>query len=197
MLKEKIQIFHYVAMVLGVSGIFLIVKPSFLGMAPSTDNDPSSKHNYGLGVPLVLSAAMCNAVAFLVLRKLKHIKAGYSVYSYGFGCIIGSMIVGFAKMSEWKAIDFSSYYQPVMLFTLGLCGFLGQYFKTKSIQHVPAGVASLIRSSDVLVNYILQITLFGDKPDGLTICGAVCVTLPIIIISVAKLRMPSPSRKPV
>ena len=176
-------------MVLGVVGVLFIVKPGFLGLSAST-NSAQSNDEYGLGAAFVLLAALCNAFAFLALRKLKHIKAGYSVYSYGFGCIIGSMAVGFMNMGKWKAIDLSSWWEPTVLFSLGVCGFLGQYFKTKSIQHVPAGVASLIRSFDVLANYILQSALSKDAaPDGWTICGAVCVALPTIIISLAKLEL--------
>lgn len=139
------------------------------------------------GVFLCLSASFVNGFAFLVLRKLKHIKATYSVYGYSIGAMVGSLFMGALDFGSWKAINFSDWYQPSLLFSLGFFGFAGQYLKTKSIQYIPAGVASLVRSTDVLFGYVLQMIFFHKSPDLITIIGAICVALPVIIISVGKI----------
>lgn len=182
-LKEKILCIHIIALILGISGVMLITQPPFLFSKELHAEDYSF-----IGVGLSLCASFVNGFAFLVLRKLKNIKATYSVYAYSVGAMVGSLFMGALDRNSWKAIDFSSWYQPTLLFTLGFFGFSGQYLKTKAIQYIPAGIASLIRSTDVLFGYILQMIFFHKVPNKLTIVGAICVALPIILISWTKLQ---------
>merc|ERR1712176_435290 len=140
-------------MVFGICGIALITQPRFL----FANANKGADYNY-VGVAVMLFASIVNGFVFLVLRKLKDVKASYAVYSYSIGCIIGASFIGFVcSPGQWKNIDYSSYFHLSLLFALGMFGFLGQFFKTKSVQWIPAGIASLIRCTDSLFNYILQI----------------------------------------
>ena len=170
-------------MKLGILGVILIAQPQFL----FSDQDSKQKTSW-LGVLLCLSASFMNCTVFLVLRKLKNIKASYSIYSYALGLIVGSLFIGMLRMKDWKRVDFSSWYEPTLLISLALFGFVGQYSMTKSIQYIPAGVASLVRSTDGLFNYTLGLIFLGEKPDFIKIIGVFCVTLPVIIISIGRDR---------
>ena len=75
-LKEKILCIHIIALILGVGGVILITQPPFLFSKDINSEDYSFE-----GVALCLSASFVNGFAFLVLRKLKNIKATYSVYA--------------------------------------------------------------------------------------------------------------------
>ena len=113
----------------------------------------------------------------------------YSVFSYSFGVIIGSLIVGmFFDYQQWRGINWNTYSDATLLLSIGICGFLGQYLKTKSCQYIEGGVGSIVRSTDVIFAYLWQIVLFHILPTWLTLCGALCVMLPVIIISGMKIK---------
>eukprot|EP01083_Nonionella_stella_P083641 231324_1 len=183
-LKEQIRNYHVIALILGICGVMLVAQPTFI--FPDPDAEPPK--DYTRGLCYCLFGSFVNSGAFLVLRKLKNIKATYSVYSYAVGCIVGSLFTGATKWSEWKAIDFSTWYDPTLLFTLGFFGFAGQYLKTKSIQYIPAGVASLVRSTDVLFGMVLQRIFFKRVPNKLKCVGGLMVALPIMIVSYFKIQ---------
>ena len=156
----------------------------------------SGKSIDSLGVFFCLCAAVVNGFAFLSLRKLKNVPATYSVLSYSFSVMIGSLVVGLAfDYGEWKGVDLSNYYDLTLLLAIGAFGFVGQFLKTKSCQYIEGGVGSIVRSTDVLWAYSWQIIFFDAIPTLLTLVGALCVVFPVILISTVKIRDSYKQRK--
>eukprot|EP01084_Bolivina_argentea_P090831 163582_1 len=147
-LKEQITKIHIISLISGMGGIILITQPTFIFRTMSV-------HINALGVFLCLLGAVLNGFTFLCLRKMKHIKAIYPVYSMSIGCIVGSVIYGLITgMDNWHGISMNNYYDIVLLVSIGIMGFGGQWFMTKSTQYVAASVGSLVRSTDVAWAYI-------------------------------------------
>ena len=186
-LREKIRIYHIISIISGICGVILITQPTFIFHGNAAKNN-NNTINY-LGVFFCLFAAVINGFAFLCLRKLKDIPAIYSVFSYSFGVIIGTLIIGLLfDYNDWKGIDFNKYYDFTLLISIGIFGFLGQFLKTKSCQFIEGGIGSIVRSTDVIFAYLWQITFFHIIPTWITFCGAFCVILPVIIISIMKIK---------
>ena len=76
---------HIFSLILGITGVILIAQPTVF--FPNKPIKPGN-YDYVRGVCFSLCGSFVNSGAFLVLRKLKNIKATYSVYSYAIGCIL-------------------------------------------------------------------------------------------------------------
>ena len=182
-LNEKINKIHILSLFFGIIGIILISQPTFL-----FDFNNNNKIINQFGVFSCLFAAICNGFAFLILRKIKHIKAIYAVYSYSIMCIIGSIIYGLSLgFNQWKSINNNGYIDILLLICIGIFGFCGQYFMTKSTQFISGSIASLIRSTDVIFGYLWQILIFHSKPTLITIIGAIFVVIAVIVIAMQKI----------
>eukprot|EP01084_Bolivina_argentea_P206405 352426_1 len=176
-LKENITKIHILSLISGMIGVVLISQPTFIFHIHNTANINE------IGVFFCLLSAISNGFAFLLLRKLKNIKAIYAIYSYAIGCVIGSIIYGvILGLNEWHGIKRFS--DILVLIGIGIFGFGGQYCMTKSTQYIDASVGSLIRSTDVILAYLWQIVIFYTTPTYVDLIGATCILLAVIAIAV-------------
>lgn len=187
-LKENIHRFHIISLIFGMIGIILVSQPTFIFSHSNTN------HINELGVFYELLAAIFNGFAFLILRKMKNIQAIYAIYSYSICCIIGSTIYGLIYgFQNWKGIDFNNvinngYKDILVLICVGIFGFGGQLFMTKSTQFVEASVGSLVRSTDVVFAYLWQILIFGVTPTYITVIGSICIVSAVVIIAIRRIK---------
>lgn len=170
-LKELCSWFDVSMILLTLLGVVLVSQPSFNFI--STGSWTSI-----LGTICGLAAAMLTALAFIVLRQLKHVHYSvtvlwFSVVLAGFGAVLMIALDGFRMPSDWSDV--------VDCVGIGICGFLGQILLTKALQIENAGPCAVARTLDIVLAFFYQITLLHDTPDWYSYLGSFLVVSCVLL----------------
>ncbi|XP_063673960.1 solute carrier family 35 member G1-like [Bolinopsis microptera] len=150
--KEKLSIFTPVALFIGLTGVVLVVKPTFL---------------FGILVESQVKE-------FNPFMKLVPI-AGGIIYGFAFSCMrkVGTKlhkppdidkcekIIRFRKIRDIDQELFKGF---------GLCAAL--LLSNRGLAIEKSGPGVLIRNCDIVVAYAIQVVFFYSIPDVLSVCGA-------------------------
>lgn len=155
-LKEKVQPFQMVTIILAFIGMLFIVKPSF-----SVDFVP-----YFIGV---LSAIFA-AAAYTLLRVLGNREKFYTVVFY------------FSFFSTVVLLPFLIWlYEPMTarqwtyLLLAGVFATVGQFGITLAYKYAPARDISIFTYSTVIFTTVLSFSFFGEGPDMYSMIGYVII----------------------
>lgn len=171
-------------MLLCILGALLINKP----MAPAE------------GCPVATELAPLGAAFFwslmnLAVRRCSHvppplISAFTDVTAIGFACVTALAATG-GDVSAATARLMPDAWDARLLFALlaALAGWAGTQSNIAGYQAVSvAVVASVAGSTSVPFNYALQIVVFGELPDWLSVLGASLIATTNVVVTVAKYR---------
>lgn len=167
-LKEKFTIFNLVATMVSFTGVVLVARPPFI----FGTNEGESQFRFAIaGIAFV--GALGNSFAILNIRKIGNRVDSY-VITYYFSIV--SFIVPLIIFSITAA-----YRLPPcgnarwLLILIGVLGFLGQITFTRAVQLEKATLVAVIRTTDVIFGYILEIIIFHSTPTLLSIFGSLLV----------------------
>ncbi len=151
-LKERIQTFHFIALLLVFTGVLLIVKPGF--------NPELIPALAGLG------SAVAAGLAYTTIRHLGKTEHPYTIIFYF--CTI-SIILAFPLM----VLDFRLPGMRELLLLIGIGSFAsgGQLFMTLSYRYGEAGKVSIIGYFTVIFSILFGFLFFGEIPDILSWIG--------------------------
>ena len=181
-LKESIHFTHLIALILAICGVIMIAQPSFIF------KNHTSKQYYWYAYLSSIIAAVFAGFAFVAMRKSKHLCANILVLSYS----VFSVIEGYLSylLTETNKLNMNykifEWNDCMTLFGIGLIGYIANVSMTYSAQRIEAGIASFIRSSDIIYAYIWGFLIFSERPTATTIIGALIVLFAIMIVSVLK-----------
>ena len=202
-LKEKITIIHIIALIISSIGVVLIAQPTVIFGEENTNDDENdngsgsnSKDNMAGYIVGLISAGL-GSMVFVLIRLAKDVNVFFLIISHAVlsvvvcGVILIIFIVCFDNLQTWNSEGI--FIQPkieIFLFfiILAIAGYGGQYTQNKGGQLSPAGISSLMRSSDIVWSYILQVVFFNTVPNGWTISGATIVMFAIFLVSYEKLK---------
>lgn len=161
---------------LTILGVVLVSKPTF-GMIENGNPAKSSWINI-VGIFCGACAAMLNALAFIVMRQLKHVHYSVTVFWFSsvltiFGAVLTVALDGFTLPDTWLTI-----FQSL---GIGLCGFLGQVLLTKALQLENAGPVAVARTLDIVLSFFYQITFLHDTPDVYSYVGSALVVACVLL----------------
>jgi drug/metabolite transporter (DMT)-like permease len=108
---------------------------------------------------------------FVSVRYLRKVHYGVVMVAYGYvgslECILVALIFAWAKgisffdifvvPREWEHLGYMSL---VAIFSM-----IGQTLLVLALQYENAGPVSLLRTCDIIFNFVLQYFINGDKPD--------------------------------
>ena len=172
-LKESLSKFHILAAVFSLVGVTLIARPAFL--FGSSLGNTSSKSEV-LAISVALAGAVLAAASIVLTRKIVGFVRPRVVVLYM--AITGSTVAlgtALATGEGFKSPDCGSFDNWYLLF-FGILGYCGQMLQTKALALEKAAICSVIRTSDILFSFILQILFLKEVVDGFSIGGAVLVT---------------------
>ncbi|CAG7725061.1 unnamed protein product [Allacma fusca] len=170
-LSEMCGWFDVAMIALTLIGVLLVSKPSFNFI------NTGSWTSIG-GTFCGLAAAMLTALAFIVLRQLKHIHYSVTVFWFSFvlasfGAVLTIALDGFVMPSDLRSIS--------ECVGIGICGFFGQILLTKALQLENAGPVAVARTMDIVLAFFYQITLLHDTPDWKSYLGSVLVVSCVLL----------------
>ena len=182
-LKESVSKFDLIAMLLGLGGVVLIGRPSFL--FGSLGKSSTSEKVWLPTILAVLSAIMF-AFAIIMVRKMsQEVSTRVVVFYYA---LVGSVISLLASLisGEFKYPDCGTH-DVVYAIVSGMLGYFAQLLSTKACQLEKASVISLVRTIGIVFSFILQLMFLNVIPNGLSIGGAILILLCNVVIFIKKL----------
>ena len=177
-LKEKLTLPHVIAMILGISGIFMIAKPTFI--FPGEESGP---WYYNL-VPIL--GAMSMGSAYTAQRRI-----GTDV-----NCITISMymtIAGNLGGLGFQTISGDDYvnprcleHRPLMLLG-GIISVAGLVALNKALQYEKAATVSLMRNLDTVLAFLLQVAVFSEPVEAFSLAGTALIMIGTLTLTLSKL----------
>jgi drug/metabolite transporter (DMT)-like permease len=163
-LKEKVRIYRWTAVLVGFGGVIVMLIPHFDishyvvagAMATAT-----------VGSILALISAFCNAGTVIQTRRLTQSETTSSIVFYFslMTALAGLVSLPFA----WHTPTGS---ELLMLISLGVFGGIGHIFLTESYRYAAASVVAPFDYTSMLWALLLGYWLFGELPSALVYAGA-------------------------
>ena len=179
-LKEKINLFHIFAIVVGLIGIILIAKPTFI--FPS--DDPAEAPLWYNAVPLV--AALSLSIAYVCQRHVGSVVSCTVVSFYG---VLSQSVAALILQSATS----SQYINPPcysVRWMLPFCGYLSAALflaVNKGLYYEKAATVSLIRNLDTVLAFFLQVVVFRETAETMSLIGAALIMLGTLSMTFSKI----------
>ena len=181
--KEKLSIFTLVALFIGVTGIVLVAKPTFLFgiFMESQENefDPVMKL-----VPI--AGSIIYGFAFSCMRKV-----GTEVSPILVSLLVSIIVVPdgiiFQLIYEEEFVLPGCFTDRIVICVAGFGLCVALLLLNRGLALEKSGPGVLIRNLDIVVAYGIQVVFFNSIPDVMSICGAVLVISSAVIVTANKL----------
>lgn len=187
-LKEPLTCRIYLALLLGLSGVFLLANPEELIVNRSC----SVAKLYGLGAGI--GHGLFRAMSSIMVRKL-----GSKVHSnvvifyhsvYGLAIftvliligILYSFIMGDYLISESFFIKIDDSFLLSVCISIGVLMFVCQSFATKGTQICDSSIVATVRNVCIVFSFVYQVLVFGEMPTLYAGIGTVLIGLAIGLI---------------
>lgn len=166
-LKERVRIFRWTAVMVGFVGVIVMLIPNF---------DPGRYTAAGIGAAAALGSifalisAFCNAGAVIQTRRLTQTETTSSIVVYfSLSCaIVGALTLPFA----WHP---PSREELMALIATGILGGIAHIFLTESYRHATASVIAPFDYTSLIWALLLGYWFFGELPSALVYVGAAIV----------------------
>ncbi|XP_076812393.1 solute carrier family 35 member G1-like [Clavelina lepadiformis] len=164
-LGDSLTVFDGIMSTVAMIGIVFISRPAFLFSGLGVTY---SAENY-VGVAFGLCSALFAGTTIIVLRKLgspTHASLNILYYSLtgAFTTTVIMLITGSFKSP--------CLYEVPYIILLAVTGVGGQVFMTIGLRYERAGTYSILRSFQICLIFILQVTVLHDTPSYLSLIGA-------------------------
>ena len=179
-LKEKLTLPHFIALILGIIGIVLIAKPTFLFPGEVEEARPW----YYNSVPILGAVNM--GIAYTVQRRIgTDVNCiTISVYMIIAGNIGG---LGFQTIAGDKYINPVCYMPRFLMVLSGLMGVIGLLALNKGLYYEKAATVSLMRNCDTVLAFLIQVAVFSEPVEPLSLVGTALIMAGTLILALSKL----------
>jgi drug/metabolite transporter (DMT)-like permease len=163
MLREKVRIYRWSAVIVGFLGVLVMLAPNL---------DPGLHGALALsGVAFALGGAFCNAGSIIQTRRLTRTETTSSIVFYF------SLICALAGLATWPFGWVSpSGLEIAVLVAIGFCGGIGHLLLTESYRLAPASTIAPFDYTSMLWAFLLGYFFFGEFPTVYVFVGAAIVT---------------------
>ena len=163
-LKERVRIYRWSAVVVGFAGVIVMLIPHFdLGRYAAAGAAATA----AVGSLFAMASAVCNAGTVIQTRRLVQSETTPSiVFYFSVVCAVaGALTLPFA----WHTPSGS---ELVALISLGVLGGIAHIFLTESYRFATASVVAPFDYTSMLWALVLGYWLFGELPSALVYVGA-------------------------
>jgi len=165
-LKERVRIYRWSAVVAGFVGVIVMLTPFF----DFRHIDGGMASVQAIGAMLAISAAFCNAGTVIQTRRLTDSETTSAIVFYFslFCAIAGLCTLPFA----WHP---PTGRELTALICIGLLGGFSHILLTESYRYAPASVVAPFDYTAMIWAFVLGYLLFGETPTALVFVGALIV----------------------
>lgn len=165
-LKEKVRIYRWSAVIVGLIGILVMLWPQF----DASHFSGSAGKVVVVGTICAMIAAFFNAGAIIQTRRLTDTEATPSiVFYFSLVCTIGGLVTLPFGWIWPEPIELTA------LVSTGLLGGIAHIFLTESYRHAPQSVVAPFSYTSMVWALVLGYVLFGEVPVPLVFLGAAIV----------------------
>lgn len=188
-LQEEIKPLHLVVTVASVVGAVFIAQPTFV-----FGRDPNAPPAPTIGYFTGIAGSCCLAVVVTAIRKAG--KMGVHTFqlllSWALFGVLFAFVIG-PYEGKWKLPET----RQVSWYLAGVClvGAGTHFMLNYAGRLAPAGLVSVVRSSDIVWAYAIEIKSFGQHPNGYTWLGVVLVLGSLIGVAYEKTTAARADRK--
>jgi len=162
-LKEKVGPYRWAAVVIGFTGVVIMVRPT--------------GDVYALGIAVALLAALMHAILQIILRYLGHYEKPETVAFYF--VVIGALVT--ALPMPFVAIRPSLAEIP-LLFGVGLSGAAAQWLLSVAFRNAPAATVTVFNYSGIVWATLFGWLIWNDWPLPAVFAGAAVVIISNVLI---------------
>lgn len=157
-LKEKIQPLQW--LFIGIAFLGVLLMKGF-------DNDINST-----GMLLILGSAIFSGLVFIIIRKIGD--RDHPVVIVNYFMVIATVISGIFMVSYWKTPEGTDW---AFLLSLGLFGYVGQFFMTKAFQSSQTNFVAPLKYLEVVFTMLLGLMWFKEAYSLFTLLGIFLVII--------------------
>ncbi|KAJ8051122.1 hypothetical protein HOLleu_04573 [Holothuria leucospilota] len=177
-LDEKLSITYFMLLLVDFAGIVLVVKPSFI--FKTSEGDITSKE---IGAIVALTGALFFAVWPVLVRKLAKRN---TLHCYLLTALHG--LIGMIISTAWTTLDSAwevpeSWLNGCIILAYGVMNTIQFVLAFKSLANADAKTVSMALTLSVALSYVLQLTVFGEDADWVSIGGAIIILLCVVLSS--------------
>ncbi|WP_336768345.1 DMT family transporter [Pantoea sp. BJ2] len=171
LLKERVRVSRWVAVVVGLSGI-LIMLSSSLSTSGALFSHGASNATTSIGVACALLAALCSATSNVQIRFLNGIeKPGAIVFYFSLMTTVIGLATALFGWSKPSAL------QLLLLLGCGLFGGLAQILVTLSLRYADASLLAPFDYTTLVWSMLIGYLFLNSLPGSTTLLGASIVAL--------------------
>ncbi len=161
-LKETIKPWQWLFFIMALSGVFILQ-----GFDGATSL---------VGLLLVLTSALCMGLVFVVISKIG--KQDHPMVIINYFMIIGTILGGLLALNDWKTPVGNEWF---LLLGLGVVGFIGQLFMTKSFQIASTNQVAPLKYLEVIFTVIIGVVWFLEIYTIWSIVGILLVITGLVL----------------
>jgi len=159
MLKERLDMPRLAAVLVGLAGALLIVRPGSELFTP-----------YAL---LPVAMAVVNALYQILTRKIAGVEPPMTSLFYG--ALVGAVM--FAPAVPFAFVMPASAFHWALFALLGVCATIGHLALIRAYDHAPVGVLAPFHYSVLIWMMLLGYLVFGDFPDRWSLAGMAIIVM--------------------
>ncbi|EFN80447.1 Transmembrane protein 20, partial [Harpegnathos saltator] len=181
-LKEPCGVLRIIVVCTLFGGVVLVARPPFLFQMHHAE------HYNLMGYVCALLATLFTALNIVVMRKCSEIHYSIIVLnlsSWSFAAAVIFYIV-VSGGYEHKLKLPHDYFTWIQILLVACTGLMGQVLVTKALKIESAGKVSVTRSLDIILAYMIQVYLFGEKPTSTSVIGAVLIIFSVVCMGFEK-----------
>eukprot|EP00525_Craspedostauros_australis_P003384 CAMPEP_0198107960 /NCGR_PEP_ID=MMETSP1442-20131203/52_1 /TAXON_ID= /ORGANISM="Craspedostauros australis, Strain CCMP3328" /LENGTH=409 /DNA_ID=CAMNT_0043763139 /DNA_START=45 /DNA_END=1271 /DNA_ORIENTATION=- len=192
-LREPILLSHIMATCFSFAGAVFIAHPTFIFGSDGSHAESSASQYGWVGYLTAILGSFCGAAAMTLIRGAGKIGAHtlHLLASFVFFGLISAIAFGQLKVAQ--RLD-GLWYVPSQpdiwfyVFAMGMTGTSAHFLMNFAVQLAPAGLGSIVRSSNIVWAYIFEIIIFEEVPRFTTWIGVACVVTSLSIIAFQKVQ---------
>ncbi|GEQ86982.1 membrane protein [Patiriisocius marinistellae] len=166
-LKEKIKPIQW-----------LFISIAFLGVLLMKGFDTEVN---GIGMIYILGSAIFSGFVFIIIRKIGD--RDHPVVVVNYFMIIAAIVSGFFAIYNWKTPIGLDWF---FLLSLGVFGYVGQYFMTKAFQIEKTNLVAPLKYLEVIFTMLLGFMWFNEIYSFWTLAGILLVITGLLLNTLLK-----------
>lgn len=145
-----------------------------------------------MGYLCAILATIFTALNIVVMRKCSEIH--YSILVLNLSCwsFVSAVFFYFTVSGHGIGHELHKFRLPhdwltwVQILLVALTGLTGQVLVTKALKIEGAGKVSVTRSLDIILAYLIQVYIFGEKPTSSSLTGAILIISSVVCMGFEK-----------
>jgi drug/metabolite transporter (DMT)-like permease len=137
-----------------------------------------------IGLFFVLTSALCMGLVFVVISKIG--KQDHPMVIINYFMIIGTVLGGLLALNDWKTPVGNEWF---LLLGLGVVGFIGQLFMTKSFQIASTNQVAPLKYLEVIFTVIIGVVWFLEIYTIWSVVGILLVITGLVLNILYKARI--------